>query len=422
MSASPQIAGWSEGLAQHAGVFFQAARLFLLTLIITLPLAEVTAFREISVIGASVCLLCYFGLRREFPRRPTALAWPLAALVLVAALSLLTAVDFSYSLKEFRGELLKGVLVFFTGVYFIQDEEHLSQAWAALVAGAVLMGAAGIYFFFADGGSLAGHQEMRAASLHYGYQAFGTYLVTVWPFLLLGLRQAQSRKVRAVVGAALALCFFSAYLTYSRAVWCSVLVESCLVAVLLTVHRKRAAAVALGAGLVLLGLLTLLPGSRHGETWSKAWHNPESMGGTGGDLVQVWSFALGKIEEHPFRGIGLGRHSFSKAFPEFRATHQPLLWHAHNTFLDLALQLGVQGLVVALWMLGVFLWELWPQAPPERRQVWAGYTTAALVMVVGFTVRNLTDDFFTDDSALMFYLLTGLALGGKCLAKERKLV
>ena len=95
----------------------------------------------------------------------------------------------------------------------------------------------------------------------------------------------------------------------------------------------------------------LLPGATHGEKWSKLWENPEEMGGTAGDLVAVWKHSAGEIAKHPLSGVGLGRHSFSKAYPEFRATHQPLLWHAHNMFVDIALQLGLQGLAAILWIM-----------------------------------------------------------------------
>ena len=67
------------------------------------------------------------------------------------------------------------------------------------------------------------------------------------------------------------------------------------------------------------------------------------IGGTAGDLLDVWKLAFRHIQERPFPGIGFGRSSFTDAFPEFRAQHQPLLWHAHNTLLDFTFQTGIQG-------------------------------------------------------------------------------
>lgn len=154
--------------------------------------------------------------------------------------------------------------------------------------------------------------------------------------------------------------------------------------------------------------------------WSKLWESPEEMGGTAGDLVAVWKYSATEIAKHPFTGVGLGRHSFSKAYPEFRATHQPLLWHAHNMFMDLTVQLGLQGLAAILWIMIALVAALWPRSPPVRGDAISLFSGAAAVMVVGFCVRNLTDDFFVKDSALFFWLLSGLALGAGYWRKAGK--
>jgi hypothetical protein len=47
------------------------------------------------------------------------------------------------------------------------------------------------------------------------------------------------------------------------------------------------------------------------------------------------------------------------------------------------------------------------------------FGVAAAVMVVGFSVRNLADDFFVDDTGLMLWLLAGLALGGRWIGRPK---
>jgi O-antigen ligase len=170
--------------------------------------------------------------------------------------------------------------------------------------------------------------------------------------------------------------------------------------------------------LALAAGLTALPGATHGERWSKLWERPEEVGGTAGDLMALWRHSLREIAKHPFTGIGLGRHSFSLAYPEFRATHQPLLWHAHNMFLDIGLQLGLQGLLALLAIMTVLVTTLWPRAALTSGDDVRIFGAAVAVMVVGFCVRNLADDFFVKDSALLFWLLAGLALGAGCWRKE----
>lgn len=399
------------------GLLYRVARVFLLCLLIIIPMEAITAAREIAMAGAALFLLLHLLVVGPRRFRPTILFLPLCLYAACALLSLWTAVDFAYSLKELRSEVLKGLIIFYAGVHFVDREDNLSQCWWALMAGAGLMIAAGLFLFFSHGGDLL-HHQVRAGSLHSGYGTFGTYLVTIWPFILLLPWAFPQRRVKVCWPVLLAACALAAYLTYSRASWLAMLVQLGLVLVVLGRHRLRRALLGAALGVVILGVLFMAPGARHGEKWQRLWDQPQEVGGSMGDLAALWKHSIKKIAEDPFTGIGLGRHSFSKAYPEFRRTHQPLLWHAHNMFIQLTLEMGVQGLVAVLLTLGVLVWALWPQAPPSAGQIPQLFGAATAIMAVGFAVRNLTDDFFVDDSALLFWLLAGLAMGARKWREE----
>lgn len=410
---NPALANTAARIDLRGGLCFRLARVFLLTLIVIMPMEAITAAREMAMVGAALFLFLHLWLSNDRQWRSTVLLWPWVLYALAAVLSLLSAVDPAYSLKELRAEVLKGVILFYTGVHFIRAEEHVKQVWGALMTGAGLMGFFAVLLFLVQGGSLL-HHFLRAGSLHSGYGGFATYLVTVWPFVLLAPRAFDMPRLRPVWMGLIAIIAFSGYLTFSRAVWIGMLMELGLVLVILSRRRLRTA---LAGCLVSLALLTaavcLVPGASHGERWSQLLKDPAKIGGTAGDLIAVWGHSLEHIAEQPFKGIGLGRHSFSKAFPEFRAAHQPLLWHAHNMFIELTLQMGLQGLIAILWAFIALLVVLWPHAPPARGDTVGLFGAAAALMVVGFSVRNLTDDFFVDDSGFLLWLLAGLALGAR---------
>lgn len=417
MSALQATAQRVGAAGNWADLSFRLARMFILTMLVIMPMEAITAAREVGLVGAALMLGLHLYLSGDFEFRPTPLLLPLAFYAACAAASLFTAVDFAYTLKEVRAEVLKGAIIFYSGVYFIRDMGHLRQCWNMLLVGAAIMGVAGLALFFLYGGSIF-HHFVRAGSLHNGYGSFSTYLVTVWPFILLapkGLDLGPWRRWWPVLVGVTAL---SAYVTYSRTCWAALVLESGLCLLVVGHHRLRAAAVTSAVCVMLIAVLFALPGSGHGERWARLWTDPQKVGGSAGDLMSLWRFSFKEITEHPFRGIGLGRHSFSKAFPEFRATHQPLLWHAHNMFVDLTLQLGVQGLVGILLVLAVLVGSLWPRSPPSGGDAAAWYGAATAIMVVGFAARNLTDDFFVDDKGLMFWLLAGLAMGARTLARQ----
>ncbi len=388
----------------------QGLAISLALFLFALPLASITAVREILLGSAAFFWLAamVIGRRLLIPRTPLDL--PLLCLVAVSFISLIWAVDPSYSFKEIKGELLKGCLVFYLAAYSAGRLERLPAIWLILVCGNLLMVAYGLWDFWRAGGQLAGYY-IRAGSLDAGYGEFGTYLIIVFPFLLiLALeRQFLSKKNLGGLLALLALNLLGIYITFGRAMWMAAAAEFFLIGWI--GNRKK---ILLGATASLLLFLVFIPRSvcLHGERLSfSAPGVNTAVGGTAGDLLDIWKLAFHYIQERPFQGIGFGRSSFSEAFPEFRAQHQPMLWHAHNTLLDFTFQTGIQGLLALLWVMGAAGFHCFRRRGPGIDPWVRNFSLATGVMVVGFLIRNFFDDFFVDDNALMFWFLIGTALG-----------
>ena len=375
-----------------------------------LPLAYITAVREILLGAAAFFWLAAMGIRRRILIPRTPLDLPLLCLVAVSFISLIWAVNPAYSFKEIKGELLKGCLVFYLAAYSAGRPERLPAIWLILVCGNLMMVLYAFWDFWQAGGNLAGYY-IRAGSLHAGYGEFGTYLITVFPYLLILTleRQFLSKKNRVGLLALLALNLLTIYITFGRAMWIAAAAEFFLIGWI--GNRKK---ILLGAMAGLLLFMVFIPRTvcLHGERLSvSASGTSTAVGGTAGDLLDIWKLAFQYIQERPFQGIGFGRSSFSEAFPEFRAQHQPMLWHAHNTLLDFAFQTGIQGLVALLWVMGVAGFHCFRRGRQAFDPWVRNFSLASGVMVVGFLIRNFFDDFFVDDNALMFWFLIGTALG-----------
>jgi O-antigen ligase len=265
--------------------------------------------------------------------------------------------------------------------------------------------------FYFQGGSLR-EFTIRARSLHSGYGSFGTYLITVFPFLLLGCFSPLLKKFRWALMVLILLNLFCIYLTFGRAMWLAVAVETAVFG--LYFNWKRILLI-LALGLLVFFLFVPKTVWFHGEKIPSATDlTSQPMGGTGGDLMEIWKLSFSFLQERPFQGIGFGRQSFTEAFTDFRARHQPLLWHAHNTFLNVFFQTGLQGLLGFLWLLGSILFLLFKKSN-RGISSWPNLISMATgIMVIGFFVRNCFDDFFVDDTALLFWLLVGTALSGTC--------
>ena len=82
--------------------------------------------------------------------------------------------------------------------------------------------------------------------------------------------------------------------------------------------------------------------------------------------VELWNRALFAIQDFPFTGCGLGtfRRVVNVLYPLFLAGPDADLAHAHNVFLQVALDLGLPGLVAYLGMVGTAIWICWRLTRP----------------------------------------------------------
>ena len=74
------------------------------------------------------------------------------------------------------------------------------------------------------------------------------------------------------------------------------------------------------------------------------------------------------LAEHPLEGAGFGRGVMSKADRDLIPEDNPMLWHAHNIFLNYGLQMGLPGMLALAWVIFCLLREYWRycSAPDDK--------------------------------------------------------
>jgi len=170
-------------------------------------------------------------------------------------------------------------------------------------------------------------------------------------------------------------------------------------------------------GLTILALLAMILGVLLASRWEAArtWV-------TGSDLasdpalslitlegrMEIWSRAIYGIQDFPFTGMGM--NTFHKVvtalYPLFTISSEYDIGHAHNEFLQAALDLGVPGLIafIALY-LGAF-WMLF--------QVWRDRSSQILSVTGVFSHRWLAVGLGSGLLAHLLYSLTdAIPLGSK---------
>ena len=378
----------------------------LCVLVVFLPIAHTETVRAfaLGIPGGLWAIKAILSRRLLFSRTPMDL--PILLFTILAGLSVVTAVDPKYSWEEFTGEWMMGIFLFYLVVnnFHTHDMKYLL---GALVVGNLLMVTYGIFDFFRDGGQLLDYQ-VRAGSLHSGFGTFGTYLVTLLPYILIATFLVRQTSPRLFFSILLGLNFFCLYITHSRGSWIAAAILLFMVGWKFLPKRVVLIATVLAG----LGFLLFAPS---GIVWHKApLLGPGVAGGkieTGEARWRLTQFSLEEIKENPFRMLGFGQRSFVKKYRDFYLKYKgALLWHAHNTFLNLTFETGLQGLVIFCFFLYKILRYCYDRARLEEFALTKFYSWATFFMIITFFARNLSDDFFIDDSALLFWFLCGAVL------------
>jgi O-antigen ligase len=129
----------------------------------------------------------------------------------------------------------------------------------------------------------------------------------------------------------------------------------------------------------------------------------------------IWGAYLELAGRAPWLGVGLGRGVPSRAY-HLEADeglrqidiHAPS--HAHNVLLDLVLQVGLVGLALWVW-LHVEILRLTlarSRRGGDREKAWAA---AAVALVLAMLVKNSTNDLIVFGNAILFWALMGTMLG-----------
>lgn len=370
-----------------------------------LPIPGTITIRLICLfVGAVLAMLL---VRREgMPDLPLKLAF--LAWAIVAGLSLVYAIDPAYSLSEIKSEIVYAFLAFF--LFYTQTRN--AQDWylwiGTITLGVVALSVTAIWLW-----ATTGNAQMPRF-IYNGVGEYTTYLVTTLPFVVLLLFQLPLRtRWRWIIRGAPILVLLPVYFTTNRTVWISLSAIAITLTLLLAGRSQRPAR--RSAALVILALFLAASTSMFYSTLEHRVAVSQDPTEVLDLTVQndprrlLWTFSINEILAHPLSGAGYGKDSVAKVFSSLSQQNVNLS-HAHNTFLNAGIQMGFPGMIViALIFASVFrqYWQLYQ----SNHRVAQWIAACGIAMVMGVLTRNMTDDFFRRDTALLFWSLVGASLG-----------
>ncbi len=374
----------------------------------------------------------------------TPLNLPLLVLLLTVAMSLVVTPDPAHSVPR-AANLLVGIALFFALAQAAQqDRRHLWWGCAVLLAGGVVIAGLGLLATnwqnkFPPLAVITGRlpQALQLPGTINGVspnELAGVLLWAVPPALALTWGCLLYRRARedqpgesdrrwlwclAILTAAM-FTFGVLVLTQSRSGLLGL--AAALLFLLAIATRYRQWLLPLLGGLFVAGLLGILiigPEPVLGTIFTAQDYEGAVLGATLSletlaTRQEIWERALLGIHDFPLTGVGLNmfRHVAPVLYPYLQLPLGIDIAHAHNHLLQVALDLGLVGLVayVALWVAaGWMLWVDWRQATG----VWIRMLTAGIAAaLIGSFVFGLTDAVALGARAgFLFWLLLGLAAG-----------
>ncbi len=281
------------------------------------------------------------------PRDRPALSWAVIAFVSLAAISSVWATDFGQTEYEVKRLAQVAILLFVVYTASSTPRAFRSIIWAYLTGSVITATYSITTGSYGNGGRLAGLFDPNT------FAAAVIPAIAISSFVLLTPGRARTRVLAAIV---LVVDLSAFALTQSRGGLIGLSVA--LIATLFFAGRARPRFV---VGVVLMAAIATAYYVEYAPAQAKARFSNISNKGSSGRSDE-WRIAVHMFRDHPVLGVGLGNYptieprystqSIDLQFVKFVVQDQLV---AHNTYLELAAELGIVGLCTFLSILGLTL-------------------------------------------------------------------
>lgn len=318
---------------------------------------------------------------------------------------ILSCFNSAYFSESFRGifKAAEAGMVFLVAATSLKKDRVLKRSLYVLIVSVSLICVNGIIQHFI-GYDLIRHRTLtpfdylrRISSSFVHPNDFGGYLVVMGIFFLAVL-MSKGRRLweRAAVSAAFLISMVSLFLTRSRGSWLAFVIA---LLVLGWIKSKKLFAVIVV--LLMIGFMMLPLTVKQG-----IYELGDLSEGTSWERLMLWKGAVNMIKVHPVLGFGV--NTYSRNFPAYKPPEYPDVRYAHNSYLQMASEIGVVGLVLFLIFLASVFWisirRMKEMEDPERKNFVLGLSAG----LIGFAANSAVDThLYSVTLSVMFYLLMG---------------
>jgi len=300
--------------------------------------------KSLSLAAVASLWLARMILEKQFTFIRTRLWWPVIILTLITLFSVIGSIDVEYSLKNIKKYTFVSVFLYFAIVNNVQDLKDVKILLLALMISAGIFSLLALidYSLFEQ----AFGSRLRVRYLDRNLGRFSKFYDLVIPinFALIFITKDNIKKTLYVL--ALLLSMTTMLLMQMRGSYVVIFLAMLAIAF---VYRKKLFVFIL---IIPLFVAVMMPSKM--ITRAQEMFKFEDYLKTDGVLnyrTEAWKGAVRIIKKRPILGLGVGKSNFGKTVEKFDDLKIPYD-HAHNTILQIAVELGLLGLTTFLLFFG----------------------------------------------------------------------
>jgi len=372
-----------------------------------LPFTHTIAIRLSLFLIVFIAVIFIYRLNaiRNIPTQKVLLLW-----LVFPVLILPFAWNIAYSLNEIKVEIVYSVMafsIFFTLAY--QKIFFIKSALIAMSLSLLLVSLWGLWNSYENQGL------WLETARHNGSASYISYTLVLIPLLLFA--QCVFVRQRLWIISLLVLLILTSFLSGQRIFIVALLAQLVIFGLwakqYLTISTQKLMIISTVFILLstLLAFASLL--NRFDGSIEAAIHYQQND-----PRFELISIPLELIKNSPFIGYGFGRETMlhviggetalDKILQSYPEGYQ--YSHAHNVLLNIAIEVGLLGLVIFASVF-VSLFRHYYCCAKDEQPIVAAAGMAGMAILVGFLVRNQTNDMFYRDMSLFFWSTQGLLLG-----------
>ena len=364
--------------------------------IFVIPFHFNTAIQEISFYTALFLASSLYAFKKKTITLQSPLTFPFALFVAWAFIGLFFALNKENSVHDFYAHLLKYLIIFFLLINFFQTKKQfLLLIWSTVISMIIFSIVAVIHFYLIMGNPLS-------ARLLYVNIPVNIISVIAIPSILLSSHQllkTQYLYEKIILIACIIVAAITILLTASRFTVATTLL--CIL-ILCANHSPKTLLIPI---LIIL-MISFLPVKERFINGNIIKEAPQE------ERLRLSYPFVEMVKDYPITGVGFGMDTYAdgKLVGKYNAKLSPLdkqdqpMPYPHNTFLDIAVRLGLVGLLIFFYIAFIYFRTGWLIMRNSQDDFLKGWAFCLMVSFLALLIIGMFESFLGFSVSIILYI------------------